>query len=136
MTPDPRLRSRRSRGTRNCRAKSSPKNRRINDSSIGPPGPPGPPGLASGERTTFEDEILTTAGAALRTTGEKPRSNTVCECESDPTLYPGFSGRVCALVPVTPPTSSASPSAAAATQVGVCILFCIVLPLEEGLYER
>jgi hypothetical protein len=101
--------------------KSSPKNfLRIGSLRNGASGPP------SDDRTTFEDEIFTTDGAELFTTGENPCSKTTCVRVSDATVYEACSPLLWTIGDVTPPIINAVASATIATQIGVSIRFCMI----------
>src|ERR1041385_6604922 len=140
MTPDPKLRSRCSRGIRNSREKSSPKNCWKNGSEKN-----GACGPLLGERMIFDDAILTTAGSAFLTTGTKPLTNETCFATSPPAAVEIHIGTASATPkgalpvfavtqePVRPPTSRAKATATITKLLRGLTKFVDMDCLHEGL---
>src|SRR5579863_9415784 len=114
MTPDPRAFSRRSFGTLKFR-KSSPKNWRKSGSM-----PCGPRMELMSDLTTFDEEMLTTAGNTRLTTLAYPREPAASDRETILTVAGGFSlesrPMVAALTAKKPVAAKAAVSDAVASQ--------------------
>src|SRR5262245_14605393 len=72
--------------------------------------------------------MFTTAGAALRTTGENPWSKIICVRLLSATVKTGCCVLLCTTDPVNPPTAKASRRAAPAIHAGVLIILCMIRP--------